>query len=280
MKRLLVCLILAVSTLATTPAAAKTKKTIEAEDAKREERSARQKVIIEEEAGKLAPLTVDLSEFSTFEVVPLTYSDAVAKEEKKVKAAKGLESQLRTVLGATFSEWTANAPANGRKLVVAPYVVSLKIVGGGTRFFVGGLAGDSEITMDIQLVDGDTGALIGSPTIAKSSSALAGAWSFGASDNNLDMYIAEIANQYLVNNYHVETAAPATAPAKLIALPDEPVGQEAAPADLSPPTEALISDEAYQPGDDALPSDAIPGEEAGPAVPQERAIPEPAVDSE
>lgn len=267
MNRFLVCMVLAVSALAITPAAGKAKKATETEEPRSEERSDRQKAIINEEAGKLTPLSMSLSEFSTFEIAPLTYSDAVAKEERKVKVAKGLEVQLRALLEKTFAEWATTSPPNGRRLLIKPYVLSLKVVGGGTRFFVGGLAGDSEITLELQLVDGDSGALIGSPTIAKSSSALAGAWSFGASDNNLDMYVAEIANKFLVNNYRPD-AASATAPAKLLPLPEPDPATSAdqgeAPAEASDgvPTEAPANDDALAqtaPAETAPPTAEQPG---------------------
>ena len=269
MKRFLVCMVLAISVLAITPAAGKSKNATEAEEPKNEERSDRQKAIIIEEAGKLAPLGVSLSEFSSFEIAPLTYSDAVAKEDKKVKFAKGLETQLRALLEATFADWMASARPNGRKLVIKPYVVTLKVVGGGTRFFVGAFAGDSEITLALQLYDGDSGTLLGGPTIAKSSNALAGAWSFGASDNNLDMYVVEIAKQFMLNNYRPDAAA-ANAPAKLLPLPEpDPAtspDQGQAPAEASDGVQTEATENADAPAQTA-PAEAAPptAEQPGPA---------------
>lgn len=269
MKGFLVCMVLAVSALAITPAAGKSKKATETEEPKSEGRNERQKEIINEAANKLEPLPVSLADFSSFEIAPLTYSEAVAKEERSLKAALGLETQLRDLLGKTFLQWQANAPTNGRKLIIKPHIQALKMVSGGARAFGGALHGKSGITMDLQLVDGESGTLINSTTITKSSGAIAGTWSFGASDNNLDMYVVEIANQFLVNNYRPDAAA-ATAPAKLLPLPEpDPAtspDQGQAPAEASDGVQTEATENADAPAQTA-PAEAAPptAEQPGPA---------------
>jgi hypothetical protein len=63
------------------------------------------------------------------------------------------------------------------------------------------MAGDSSITMDLELRDAATGVVIAKPSIGRSANAMAGAWSFGATDRNLLDYITNIAMEYLQRHH-------------------------------------------------------------------------------
>ena len=84
---------------------------------------------------------------------------------------------------------------------IQPQVVSLRVISGTTRFFAGAFAGQSDISMDLVLVDKDTGVEIGRARVQRAAGAFAGAWSIGMTDRNLLDYIVDIAYQYLVDNY-------------------------------------------------------------------------------
>jgi len=157
--------------------------------------------VAQEESARMAPTSEPLSAFGKFELQPMTLSDAVSSDSGKVRQAKVLEEKLRAKLLPLFEEWERDADQTGRKLLVQPALVNLRIVSGGARFWVGAFAGDSSIDMDLKLVDADTGKLIGQPRINKGSGGVAGGWTVGATDRNLLDYVAAISNQYLMANY-------------------------------------------------------------------------------
>jgi hypothetical protein len=156
--------------------------------------------VAREESARLAAPTTPLSAYGKFELKPIQASPEVANEPRKVAATKDLEARLQARLQPLLAEWNAQGatgPTAAKTLVVQPRVVKLQIFSGATRFFAGALAGDSSIDMDLELFDAAHGVVIAKPRIARSASALAGAWSVGATDRNLMDYIADIACQYL-----------------------------------------------------------------------------------
>jgi hypothetical protein len=161
---------------------------------------ARRERIIKEQSGRLPPPTVPLSSYGKFELKPIAMAESVANDEAKAAVAKDLERRMQERMQPVFARWNADAgsaaPA-AHTLVVQPRVTRLRVVGGATRFFAGAWAGESSIAMDLELRDADTGAVVASPSIGRSADAMAGAWSVGATDQNLLNYIADIALQYL-----------------------------------------------------------------------------------
>ncbi len=155
-----------------------------------------------EESARLDPAARPLSTFRHYEVKPMTLADAVREEEDKVVEADKLKEKHQAMLSKLLEEWNS-ADKEGRSgtLVIEPHLVHLRIVSGGARFFAGAFAGGSEVEMDLNLVDKDTGESVGKPRISREAGAIAGAWSIGKSDDNLLDYIVEISHQYLLMNY-------------------------------------------------------------------------------
>jgi hypothetical protein len=164
--------------------------------------SKRQK-IIDDEVSRLRAPEIPLTSFGAFEVTPVAMSAEVQEKPEKVAVATDLGQRLEAQIRPTLDGWAAAAPApaKGRTLVIQPTVVSLRIVGGGARFWLGAMAGDSTIDVDLQLIDKATGKAIAKERIAKSSGGMSGAWSMGTTDKNLTQYVIDIANAYLVK-YH------------------------------------------------------------------------------
>ncbi len=164
---------------------------------------ARRQKIVQEEAARLRPPEVPLSEFGTFELLPTAMSPDVAAKPEKAEAANAVGAKLDATLKPLLASWAASAPADrkGRTLVVQPTVTGLRVISGGARFWGGALAGDSYIDLDVVLFDKESGKRIGAERIHKSASAMSGAWSVGGSDRNLPDYVVDIAQQYLVNAY-------------------------------------------------------------------------------
>jgi hypothetical protein len=155
------------------------------------------------ESARLMPPSKPLASFARFELQPMVLSPAVSREEGKVEQAKDLEKRLREIVQPMLDRWNA-APKSDESgtLLIEPQLASLKIVSGGARFWGGAFAGGSNIDLDLVMVVKETGQQIANPRIKIESDAFTGAWSIGASDQNLKDYIAHTAGQYLSDNYN------------------------------------------------------------------------------
>lgn len=146
----------------------------------------------------------------------MVFSDPVKADPRKLAKAQEFEARFGLHLRDTVKSWNAKASpelaGGGKKLIIKPGVQSLKIVSGGARVWAGAISGDSNLSVTMQFIDAASGALVASPTIAKSSNGFAGAWSFGPTDNNLMSYVAETANQYLALYLSPDEAAPVPEP--------------------------------------------------------------------
>jgi hypothetical protein len=163
---------------------------------------ARHQRIVAEQAARLRHPDVPLRTFGTFELVPLQMSAEVAAEAGKVQVASDLGQKLEIRLRPMVQEWSATSTPDvkGHVLVIQPVVASLRVVGGASRVWLGAMAGDSYIDLDLVLTDKQTGRPVAQERIHTSSGGMAGAWSGGSADRNLTDYAADIAQAYLVNN--------------------------------------------------------------------------------
>jgi hypothetical protein len=164
---------------------------------------AKRQKIIDDEVSRLHPPDAPLASFGAFEVTPIAMAAEVREKADKVAMATDLGKRLEAQLRPTLDGWAAAAPpeTRSRTLVIQPTVLSLRVVGGGARFWLGAMAGDSAIDVRLELVDKATGKAIANERIAKSSGGMSGAWSMGSTDRNLSQYVIDIANAYLVK-YH------------------------------------------------------------------------------
>lgn len=126
--------------------------------------------------------------------------EAVSSDSRKVAEAKDLERRLSAKIQPLLTEWT-RPDRSEPTLIIEPRVASLHIVSGGARFWIGGMAGNSTVDMDLALIDSATQEVIAKPRIQRSADAMTGGWSVGASDQNLLDYIASIAYEYLATNH-------------------------------------------------------------------------------
>jgi hypothetical protein len=159
--------------------------------------------VAQEESQRMAKPTRPLSSFGRFEINAMILDESVAAEKDKIAIARQLEEKLQARLQPLFEEWQAagKTGAHSGTLVIQPRVHQLRVVSGGARFWVGALAGESFIDMNMDLVDAASNTSIGNPRIYKSASAMGGGWSVGATDRNLLDYMVEITYQYLVDSY-------------------------------------------------------------------------------
>jgi hypothetical protein len=165
----------------------------------RRSNSDKRREIAVQEVSRMSPPSQKLSRFSQFELKPITMSPEIADGAKKQAYAEKLGGMLEARIEPLLDEWRANGGGAGT-LVIQPDVVKLKVVSGGARFWVGAWAGESNVDMNLRLIDKASGKVIASPRIARSAGSMSGAWSFGATDQNLLRYIVDISYQYLAEN--------------------------------------------------------------------------------
>jgi len=153
-----------------------------------------------QEVSRMAPPSEKLSSFAQFELSPITMSSEVADGAKKQAYAEKLGGMLEKRITPLLDEWRAAGGGGSGTLVIQPDVVKLKVVSSGARIWVGAMAGESKIDMNLRLIDKASGKVIANPRIARGAGSMSGAWSFGATDQNLLRYIVDIAYQYLAEN--------------------------------------------------------------------------------
>jgi len=157
--------------------------------------------VADREAAGLPPPDKQFSSFAEFELKPMTFSDAIRAEERKLEEAREFDQNVRAKLLPLLDEWHNNNTAGTGTLILEPKLTGLRIVSGAGRFWGGVLAGDSFLDMEMVMIDGTTGKSIGKIQTHTESGAWAGAYSFGKSDQNIDEYVAAIIHEYLVDNY-------------------------------------------------------------------------------
>ena len=94
----------------------------------------------------------------------------------------------------------AQGRSDGRTLLVEPYVKQIKFIGGAARFWVGAWAGSSAVLMKVTYTDRSTGEVLAETEFYRASNAMGGAYSMGATDNQmLEAVAQDIANYSLAN---------------------------------------------------------------------------------
>lgn len=157
--------------------------------------------IAEAEASRMARPDEPLSDFGHFELAAMTMSPEVEADARKTAQVQDLEAKLKSRLQPLLDQWNRAGGSPERVLVIEPTVQQLRIVSGGARFWGGAMAGESLVDIDLKLVDQASGARVGEARVSRSSGAMAGGWSFGATDLNLLDYIVDICHEYLVQSY-------------------------------------------------------------------------------
>jgi hypothetical protein len=150
------------------------------------------------------PPAEPLAHFDHFELLPV---DGSAEAKKEAAAYAHIDGNLQNEMKAVIGPWEKSGTA-GRKLQIAPYVQDLKFVGGGTRFFAGAFAGSSAVVVKLRLIDADSEMVIGEPQFFQRAAAMGGAWSIGATDNDMLKRIATIAAGYMRDNYDKAVGGP------------------------------------------------------------------------
>ena len=122
------------------------------------------------------------------------------------KSAKKIDEMLMTGLKSIWPD-IKMIPAGGdfsksgeRTLQIAPRIEHIRIVGPGGRFWLGAMAGGSDLVMHVDYRDSSTGEVIANPDFWKGNSAFSGGWSRGATDNQIRDAVVEQIFGYSMDN--------------------------------------------------------------------------------
>jgi hypothetical protein len=161
------------------------------------------------------PPDVAFSTFTHFEVKPIEmgapYAGQEANEKAKTKIQQNLDQRLKPLVDSWNSKADASKPA--KTLVLAPHIVEIRFINGTARVWAGAFAGNSGVLMRIDFIDQSTGKTIASPVFYQRANKHGGAWSFGATDNNMLVRISEVATNYIKANYESAVGGPTGADA-------------------------------------------------------------------
>ena len=164
---------------------------------------------IKADATTNPPPAQPLSAFSDFEVSPIAMSAPYKGQEANEKALKKIQENFDLRVNPKIAAWKSNASAPaGRTLRIQPYIQDIKFVNATARVWGGAFSGSSAVVLRIRLIDASTGAEIAHPQFFQRAAAMGGAWTLGATDNNMLVRIAELASGYLEANYRAAVGGP------------------------------------------------------------------------
>lgn len=148
------------------------------------------------------PPTEVLGGFDRYEVKPAVLVGIYAGQEANEKALASFQRNFDERVGAWVAEQNAKPASHDpvRTLVIEPRIDKVRFIGGGARFWVGAMAGSSRVLVKMKLTDQATGALVAEPEFYQHAKGMAGAWTFGAADNNMLIRIATLTLDYLQAN--------------------------------------------------------------------------------
>lgn len=131
-------------------------------------------------------------------------SDGFKDSPANVKATKKIQENLTAKIGTVWPGATAlgageavTAPEGKRTLLVEPVVEEIKFIGGAARFWAGAMAGSSAVYMKVKFTDATSGKELAHPEFYQQANATGGAYSFGATDNNMLDRIAGLIADYV-----------------------------------------------------------------------------------
>jgi hypothetical protein len=150
------------------------------------------------------PCKERLGTFKTVEFEHVSVADAYAAAGANQKAAKKIDELLIASMGNVFPGMKvvtqATDKATDKTLVIRPVIKEIKFIGGAARFWVGPMAGNSWVRMQVDYVDKATGNVIGNPVFYCTANAWGGGMSMGGADNMMLSQIVQDITTYTVGN--------------------------------------------------------------------------------
>lgn len=153
-----------------------------------------------------APSTVRFAEFAAVEMKHTTIAPDYAGSDANQRALKKIDENLFASMRQAFPALKevgaeASPTSSGiRTLLIEPEVEAIRFIGGGARFWVGAMAGNSAVRLKLVCRDKATGQIIADPVFYRESNAWAGGMSVGGADNVMLKAVTEDASGYAILN--------------------------------------------------------------------------------
>lgn len=149
-----------------------------------------------------APVQKLAKKYDTILFAPFTIKEELAKDYPQ--AASELQHSAMTTLQMEKSfkkvdTASADAPTDGKMLVVKANIIEMRIVSGAARFWGGAMAGSSGVELELRLVDGGTNKVVREEKISSWNNAWGASWTGGSTDNSLVDDMGKITAQYIVD---------------------------------------------------------------------------------
>lgn len=136
-----------------------------------------------------SPSKVRFAQYQQVEMKPVTLAPAFAGHEANQKAARKIQEILSTRMRMSFPDLkmvdTEFSKGEQPVLQIEPHIKEIKFIGGAARFWAGAMAGSSAVLMEVTYRDSRTGEVVANPEFLRVAGAWSGAWSIGATDNNM-----------------------------------------------------------------------------------------------
>jgi hypothetical protein len=153
------------------------------------------------------------SGFRDYELKALVVSEAVAADKAKVEVVRTVQTHFDRIVSPVVAGWKdKRIDEASETLMIEPLVESIKKVGGATRFFAGALAGNSYVVVTLKITAQPEGRVIAQPYFYQQAAAYGGAWTVGATDNDMLRRIASLVADYLERNYSQPVGGPTGRP--------------------------------------------------------------------
>ena len=157
------------------------------------------------------PPAAKLSGHVRYEIQPLQMGAPYAGQEANEKAKAKIQEHLNAEIGPLLETWNQAAAASGESqttLVLFPEIQSIKFISGGKLVWTGAFSGSSYVYLKVTLREQPTGTVIGEPQFYQRASALSGAWTFGAQDNDMLRRVVTLVSNYMSMNYGEAVGGP------------------------------------------------------------------------
>jgi len=153
--------------------------------------------------------TAKFSDFKTIEMRPIVIAPEFAEAEANQKATAKIQEIVDANLSGVLASWNSTERGATRgTLVIEPLITRVKFIGGGARFMVGAMAGNSAVLMEISFKDAQTGEEIAKPTIYQRANAMVGSMSVGGADNAMLNRVAQMMTDYIKSNFDAAVGGP------------------------------------------------------------------------
>ncbi len=165
---------------------------------------------IKADATTNPPPAKALSTFSHFEIRPVELGAPYAGQEANEKAVRKIQENLDQRVNPLLATWNQKAASEtgGPTLLISPRIQDIKFVNATSRFWGGAMAGSSAVVLKLRITNQATGEVVAEPEFYQRAAAMGGAYSFGATDNNMLLRIATLAADYLEKNYAEAVGGP------------------------------------------------------------------------